>query len=110
MMLCGPRIEVPVVLSKTWKPSLTICTYCVWPTSPFVSGGAQLQLTPGNWMPLKFRIGLGISGVGAFVFWTTGSTLSTWLFGMYGLRGPSWNGVSLSPSASASSSTGRAGR
>ena len=75
-MLCGPRTELPVALSKTWKPSLTICRYCVSPTSPLVSGGAQLQPTPGNWMPLKLRIGLGISGVGAFVCWMTGSGLS----------------------------------
>ena len=49
-----------MVLSKTWKPSLTICTYCVSPTSPLVSGGMQLQTTPGNPIPSKFRLGGGI--------------------------------------------------
>src|SRR5689334_14993251 len=62
VMLCGPRTELPVALSKTWKPSLTICTYCVSPTSPFVSGGAQLQATPGYWMPLKFLSAVGMLG------------------------------------------------
>ena len=28
-MSTGPRTEAPVVLLKTWKPSLTICTYWV---------------------------------------------------------------------------------
>ena len=55
---------IPVVLSKTWKPSLTIWTYWVRPTSPFVSGGAQLQTTPGNEIPGKLRIGEGIFGSG----------------------------------------------
>ena len=40
--------------------------------SPFVSGGAQLQTTPGNGIPGKLRIGEGIFGVG-IVSWTTGS-------------------------------------
>ena len=50
----------PCLLLNTWKPSLTIWTYCVAPTSPFVSGGAQLQATPGNGIPLKFRPGAGM--------------------------------------------------
>src|SRR5260370_42226917 len=58
----GPNTDAPVVLLKTWKPSLTIWTYCVAPTSPLVSGGAQLHATPGKGMPLKFRTGLGILG------------------------------------------------
>src|SRR4051812_35564318 len=56
----GPKTDAPVDLLKTWKPSLTIWTYCVRPTSPLVSGGAQLQLTPGKSIPSKLRIGLGI--------------------------------------------------
>src|SRR4029453_7767897 len=69
----GPRTDAPLVLSKTWRPSLTICTYCVAPTSPSVSGGAQLQATPGNGMPSKLRTGDGIAS-GARRFCTTGST------------------------------------
>src|SRR6185369_15618139 len=42
------------------------------PTSPFVSGGAQLQLTPGNTIPSKFRIGAGM-WPRPIVRWTTGS-------------------------------------
>src|SRR5919197_4699338 len=59
----GPKTEAPVVLLKKWRPVLTIWTYwsapsgALAPTSPFVSGGAQLQLTPGNVMPSKLRIG-----------------------------------------------------
>src|SRR3979490_1732928 len=56
----GPNCDAPVDLLKTWKPSLTIWTYCVAPTSPFVSGGAQLHATPGNGTPSKLRSGLGI--------------------------------------------------
>src|ERR1044072_8203300 len=52
-MPAGPSSDAWVDLSKTWRPSLTIWTYCVAPTSPFVSGGAQLHETPGNGMPLK---------------------------------------------------------
>src|SRR3954447_10513078 len=61
-MPSGPRTEAPVVLLKTWKPSLTIWTYWVAPTSPFVSGGAQLQTTPGKGMPSKLRVVAGIAG------------------------------------------------
>ena len=59
-----------MVLSKTWRPWLTIWTYCESPTSPFVSGGAQLQLTPGYGIPLKLRIVPGIAGFG-ILDWTT---------------------------------------
>src|ERR1043165_6962351 len=72
----GPSKEPPVVLSKTWKPSLTICTYCVAPTSPSVSGGAQLHATPGYWMPLKFLSAVGmlaaVNASAAIVVWTLG--------------------------------------
>src|SRR5438876_4849546 len=67
-MLIGPRSELPFVLSKTWRPWLTIWTYCVRPTSPFVSGGAQKQLTPGNGIPSKLRIGEGILGAKALLW------------------------------------------
>src|SRR6185436_20582787 len=73
----GPSNEAPVVLSKTWKPSLTIWTYCVVPTSPFVSGGAQLHATPGNCMPLKFAFAVGmfaaVNASAAIDVWTTRS-------------------------------------
>jgi hypothetical protein len=62
-------------LLKTWNPSLTIWTYCVAPTSPFVSGGAQLQATPGNGIPLKFRPGAGMFGSDG-CDWTTVSRTS----------------------------------
>ena len=65
----GPSTDAPVVLLKTSKPSLTIWTYCVRPTSPFVSGGAQLHVTPGNGMPSKLRIGVGMFGL-ARLRWT----------------------------------------
>src|SRR5262245_50771768 len=56
----GPSTDAPVLLLNTWKPSLTIWTYCVAPTSPFVSGGAQLHATPGNGIPLKLSPGAGM--------------------------------------------------
>ncbi len=87
-MPIGPRSELPSVLSKTWSPSLTIWTYCVDPTSPFVSGGAQLQLTPGNGIPSKFRPGAGMFFAGILVWtaeslrfvcwWTIGGVLIAW--------------------------------
>src|SRR5207244_5369992 len=88
-MPTGPSTDAPVALLKTWKPSLTICTYWVAPTSPLVSGGAQLQATPGNPMPLKFRSGLGMLTVMRLVkavklFWTTVSGLSLCLLGIFG--------------------------
>src|SRR6266545_2630388 len=76
-MSTGPKTEAPVVLSKTWKPRLTIWTYWSRPTSPFVSGGAQLQFTPGKAMPLKLRMVPGIFGLG-IVLWTTGSRALLW--------------------------------
>src|SRR5262245_64909342 len=74
-MATGPMIELPVFLLKTCSAVLTIWTYCVAPTSPFVSGGAQLQLTPGKPIPSKFRTADGIFGA-AGRFCTTGSTRS----------------------------------
>src|ERR1044072_2302333 len=68
----GPSNEAPVVLSKTWNPSLTIWTYCVAPASPFVSGGAQLHATPGNAMPLKFATVVGMLGS------MNGAAISVW--------------------------------
>jgi len=69
---------------------LTIWTYWVFPTSPFVSGGAQLQLTPGKGMPSHWRIGLGIAGMPISVLqkllWITGSGPSWCWCGSLGLR------------------------
>src|SRR5260370_41419549 len=77
----GANTDATVVLSKTWKPSLTIWTYCVAPTSPLVSGGAQLHATPGKGTPSKLRSGLGIlrpaKALTELADWTTGSALST---------------------------------
>src|SRR5690242_6403590 len=80
----GPRRDAPLDLLKTWKPSLTIWTYWVAPTSPSVSGGAQLQATPGNGMPLKLRMGAGMAS-GAMKFCTTESFTSLWALRMAGL-------------------------
>ena len=49
-----------MVLSKTWNPEFTIWTYCEEPTSPSVSGGAQLQFTPGKPIPSKLSVGEGM--------------------------------------------------
>src|SRR6266545_5041237 len=76
-MSTGPKTEAPVLLSKTWKPWLTIWTYWSRPTSPFVSGGAQLQATPGKGIPSKLRMVPGIFGPG-IVLWTTGSRALLW--------------------------------
>src|SRR5215208_7524195 len=67
----------PVFLSNTRKPWLTICTYCVAPTSPFASGGAQLQPTPGNAMPSKSSVVFGIFGAKR-VLWRTVSRAFLW--------------------------------
>jgi hypothetical protein len=69
-MSSGPSCEAPVTLLKTCTARLTIWTYCVAPTSPSVSGGAQLHPTPGNGMPVKFRMGGGMTA-GARLPWTT---------------------------------------
>ena len=66
-MLIGPSTELPVLLSKTSRPVFTICTYCVEPTAPFVSGGAQLQLTPGKSIPSKLSCVPGIFGAATLV-------------------------------------------
>src|SRR5213076_430921 len=76
-MSTGAMTEVPVVLLKTSRPWFTIWTYCVRPTSPFVSGGAQLQPTPGNGMPSKLRIGDGIRGPATVFCWTVSGAF-TW--------------------------------
>src|SRR6185503_10769786 len=85
-IFAGPKVDAPVVLLKTWKPSFTIWTYWVNPTSPSVSGGAQLQATPGKRMPSKLRMVAGIA-LGALgdnrslifpkLLWITGSGRST---------------------------------
>ena len=87
-MPTGPKIELPVTLSQTSIPSFTICMYCVEPTSPFVSGGAQLQLTPGNGIPSKFSSVPGIFGA-AGLSCTTGSVrfVCRWTIGGFGCAG-----------------------
>src|SRR5262245_19009375 len=77
-MPTGPRTEAPVVLLKTWKPSLTIWTYCVAPTSPVVSGGAQSHPTPGNGIPSKLRVGDGMRFAN-WAFWRTRSNPFWWI-------------------------------
>src|SRR4029078_5328144 len=62
-MLTGPSTEAPVDLFQTCSASLTIWTYWVRPTSPLVSGGAQLQPTPGKGRPPKLALAEGILGV-----------------------------------------------
>ena len=84
-------------MSKTWKPSLTIWTYCVAPTSPFVSGGAQLQPTPGNGIPSKLCVGPGMFGA-ASDCWTTVSFAFTWR-PTCGFAAASRSGIGLSGSA-----------
>src|SRR5205814_179063 len=61
----------------------------VWPTAPFGSGGAQLQPTPGNGMPLKLRMGVGTFGASRLsvetrLFWMTGSGVSWCRYGTFG--------------------------
>ena len=97
MIPAGPYTDAPVDLSKTWKPSLTICTYCVAPTSPFVSGGAQLQATPGNGIPLKLSVGAGMFGAASDCS-TTGSFAFTWR-PTCGFAAASRSGIGLSGSA-----------
>src|SRR3954468_10669976 len=74
----APRSTAPL-LEKTAKSVFPIWTYWVAPTSPFVSGGRQLQLlgrahgSPnGRQMPSKFWIGPEI-GPAPFLPCTTGS-------------------------------------
>src|SRR3954470_21042334 len=74
----APRRTVPD-FEKTAKSLFTICTYWVAPTSPFVSGGRQLQLlgksqgSPnGRQIPSKFWIGPEM-GPEPFLPCTTGS-------------------------------------
>src|SRR5262245_61392276 len=64
----GPSSDAPVALLNTWNPSLTIWTYCVRPTSPLVSGGAQLQPTPGKGIPSKFSVVPGMFGANCLVW------------------------------------------
>src|SRR5881398_3352057 len=73
-----PRSTAPV-FEKTVKSVFTICTYCVPPTSPLVSGGRQLQPLGcshggpnGRQAPSKFCIGPEIGPL-PLLLWTTGS-------------------------------------
>src|SRR6059058_4591906 len=64
-MPTGPYTDAPVPLLNTWNAWFTVWAYWVRPTSPLVSGGAQLQVTPGNAAPSKFSSGDGMLGVAA---------------------------------------------
>src|SRR5262245_38938827 len=59
-------MSAPVDLLYTANPVLTICTYCVAPTAPLGSGGAQAQKLARSPlprpMPPKPSEGLGVSG------------------------------------------------
>src|SRR5262245_32988176 len=90
-MLSGASTWFPLVLSHTAIAVLTICMYCVAPTSPFVSGGAQLQFTPGNEMPSKLRFVPGIFGA-ARLLCTTGSFRFLWSCTICGLGCAGWFG------------------
>jgi hypothetical protein len=63
----GPSSDAPL-FAKTWKLSLTICTYWFRPAAPFGSGGSE------SWTatPSKFLPAVGAALVGA-LDWTTGS-------------------------------------
>src|SRR5262249_58651596 len=78
-----PAAIVPVVLSKTPMPVLTICTYWVAPTAPLGSGGAQPQKLAGSPAPRprppKLSPVVPASGPPGVV-WATGS----------GSTGPAW--------------------
>src|SRR5260370_17543636 len=71
----GPSCRAPVLLSKTAKDSLTHWTYCVAPTAPLVSGGAEFTEKLGNPLPRPSKL----SPVArepllvVDVAWTTGS-------------------------------------
>src|SRR3954471_17347166 len=92
-MSTGPKTEPPDDLSKTWNPWLTIWTYCVAPTSPFVSGGAQLQTTPGNAIPSKLRPGPGMFGFAGMRWTTVSRELCCFATGRgFGLVSASWCG------------------
>jgi hypothetical protein len=56
-----------VPLSNTSNPVLTIWTYCVRPTSPFVSGGTQKHDTPGAPIPSNVSDGKGMFGAKVLV-------------------------------------------
>src|SRR5438477_11250550 len=59
----GPRRDVPVSLSKTWRPTFTISTYWAFPTAPLVSGGLPtLHPTHGFDMPAHCRMAPGTDG------------------------------------------------
>src|SRR5579859_7258477 len=65
----GPETRLPFVLSKMANERFTHCTYCVAPTAPSVSGGAQ-HTEKAAWLkpcpkPSKFRPVVGASCWGA---------------------------------------------
>ena len=62
------------------------------PTSPLVSGGAQLHVTPGKGMPSKLRPVPGIA-LGKCLVWRAASGRAMPLIGTCGLGFASWSGV-----------------
>ena len=56
LMLDGPARDAPVLL-KTSNCELTICTYCVGPTAPVVSGGMQPHPESFAVCPSKLAMG-----------------------------------------------------
>src|SRR5258708_32094373 len=70
----GPSSRAPVVLSKTAKDSLTHWTYCVAPTAPLVSGGAEFTEKLGKPLPRPSKLSpVAREPLVANVDWTTGS-------------------------------------
>src|SRR5258708_1687056 len=70
-----PLSSVPMLLSKTAKDSLTHWTYCVAPTAPLVSGGAEFteKLERPLPRPSKLRPVVRKPLLVKEVDWTTGS-------------------------------------
>src|SRR5258708_14291954 len=71
-----PSSRAPVLLSKTAKDSLTHWTYCVAPTAPLGSGGAEFREKLGRPLPRpsKFSPVAGAPPLlRANINWTTGS-------------------------------------
>src|SRR5438552_1601088 len=69
----GPATSAPVDLLNTAKDSFTHWTYCVAPTAPLVSGGAELIVNPSEAFPKpskpKPRAGARVAGANAAVCW-----------------------------------------
>src|SRR5713226_5405827 len=83
----GSEIRAPVDLLKMAKEVFTHCTYCVAPTVPLVSGGAQVTLKPYWPLPSPSKLWLtGGVGSGIVVVCRTGSSSSRVRPGGSGMR------------------------